>query len=356
MRSGLARRALATPAVNQCQCIGGFYLDVGPPAPPAHPYGGTDSVDAPSYNPTTGQAFYRYGLPGKCKATNANTVRVCRCTCADNQYGMSGNCSSCPANSLSSFQAPDRSSCMCNFGYFLNASEGGCSPCPGGTYARRMEFVEQDFGKDGIVGWQGTDQTSSCGAYGSVLGGLNVLAEYSSVTKTFTGLCPHGFVYLWMRVVLIDVAQPVTLRMYVNRQLRMYVNRQLRMYVNRQLRMYVNRQEVWNETISAVFPVSSRCGSSNGDGLISGFKRLYHTEDYIEVGIRVDYDYLQVDASIAKTFWGLKEVSLILQCASSTSADCSMTKPLEQSCSDVTGSGGRCTRSGNYLLVCPLLQ
>ncbi|EKX50295.1 hypothetical protein GUITHDRAFT_104106 [Guillardia theta CCMP2712] len=287
----------------------------------------TNSADAPSYNPVTGQAFYRNGLPGTCSAANANNVRVCRCTCANNQYGKTGNCSSCPAHSQSSFQAQDRSSCMCDSGYFLNASQGGCSPCPSGTYARRMEWVEGDFGTNGSMGWRGADKTSSCGAYGSVLGGLNVLGEHASVSKTFTGLCEHGLVYVKMRLLLVDLVQPVTLR------------------------LYVNRQEVWSETAGAMASWPSECGKSDGDELIERAVRVYHTEDYVEAMIRVDYDYWEVSASSAKTFWGLKDFSLSMPCASSTSADCSMTSPSVQSCSDVTGSGGTCMQAGDYLYV-----
>eukprot|EP00960_Hanusia_phi_P063776 765567-Hanusia_phi.AAC.1 len=307
-------------------------------------YLGTSSPDAPSYNPMTAQAFFRDGLPATCSATDPSNVRICRCTCADNQYGKAGNCLSCPANSQSSFQAQERSSCMCDSGdaascmllqaltdvswssgYFLNASQGDCSPCPSGRYARRMEFVDRDFGRIGSMGWTGTDKVSSCGAYGSVLGGLNVLGEHSSVSKTFTGLCPHGFVYVKMSLLLVDLVQPVTVR------------------------LYVNRQEVWSQSV-AVSGGASECGKSDRDLVIDRYTRVYHTEDYVEAMIRVDYDYWEVNAEKAKTFWGLQRFSLLLPRASSSSADCSMTTPLTQTCSDVN-KGGSCMRSGDYFYV-----
>eukprot|EP00960_Hanusia_phi_P017697 521154-Hanusia_phi.AAC.2 len=190
-----------------------------------------------------------------------------------------------------------------------------------------MELVDGDFGRNGSVGWTGTVKISSCGAYGSVLGGLNVLGEHSSVSKTFTDLCPHGFVYVKIRLLLIDVAQTVTVR------------------------LYVNRKEVLSEKVREMAAWPSECGRSDGDGLIERSMRVYHTEDYVEARIQVDYDYKEVNTSSAKTFWGLKDFSLLLPCASSSSADCSMTTPLTQSCSDVTGSGETCVGSGDYLYV-----
>eukprot|EP00960_Hanusia_phi_P067467 766638-Hanusia_phi.AAC.5 len=190
-----------------------------------------------------------------------------------------------------------------------------------------MEFFDREFGRNGSMGWTGTEKISSCGAYGSVLGGLNVLGEHSSVSKTFTGLCPHGFVYVKMRLLLIDMVQPVTVR------------------------LYVNRQEVWSESVGAMSVRASQCGKSDRAGVIDRYTRVYHTEDYVEVMIRVDYDYWEVNAERAKTFWGLQGFSLLLPCASSSSADCSMTTPLTRTCSDVSGSGGSCMRSGDYFYV-----
>eukprot|EP00960_Hanusia_phi_P028433 747414-Hanusia_phi.AAC.1 len=95
----------------------------------------------------------------------------------------------------------------------------------------------------------------------------------------------------------------------------------------------------------------SECGMSDGEDLIDRSLRVYHTEDYAETTIRVDYDYWEVNASVAKTFWGLQGFSLLLPCASSTSADCSMTTPLTRTCADVTGGGGTCVQSGQYLYL-----
>ncbi|EKX38135.1 hypothetical protein GUITHDRAFT_115688 [Guillardia theta CCMP2712] len=285
---------------------------------------GTSNLDAPSYNHETGQAFLRYGSRGSCSATSSTNVRICRCTCADNQYGNTGSCLSCPANSSSSWQAQGRSSCICDSGYFFNASQE-CSPCSSGTYAKRMKMADQDFGRNGTMGWKGTEQITSCGRYGSVLGGLNELAEYSRVGKTFTGLCPHGFLYIRMQVLLIDFAQPVMVR------------------------LFVNRQEVWNQTISAISPSStSECGQSQGDAMINPSMRLYHTEGYVEAEVQVDYVYWE---SSVKTFWGLKDFSVVVPCASSSASDCSMTSPLTQTCSEVTESGVPCMQSGVYLYV-----
>ncbi|EKX43308.1 hypothetical protein GUITHDRAFT_110724 [Guillardia theta CCMP2712] len=286
---------------------------------------GTNSLDAPSYNPETQQAFFRYGLPGMCGATDSSNLRICRCTCDDNQYGKTGNCSSCPANSHSSFQAQEASSCMCDSGYFFDASAGTCSLCPSGNYTEEQRFVDRDFGLNGGSGWRGTEKTSSCGSYGSVLGGFNVLGEQSSLTKTFTGLCPHGFLHIWMRVLLIDFVQPVTLR------------------------LTVDRREVWSESIPASSSSLSECGQAAGEEMIERLIRVYHTEDHVEVNIQVDYDYWEVSAATAKTFWGLKELSVVLPCSSS--ADCSMTSSAYQTCSDVQGSAAACLRVGEYLYV-----
>ena len=75
---------------------------------PVSKYVGSNSADAPSYNPVTGQAFYRNGLPGTCSASNANNVRVCRCTCANNQYGMLPPASPSSRSSAASPHTPRR--------------------------------------------------------------------------------------------------------------------------------------------------------------------------------------------------------------------------------------------------------
>lgn len=131
-----------------------------------------------------------------------------------------------------------------------------------------------------------------------------MLGEHASVSKTFTGLCQHGFVHVSMRVLLIDLVQSATVR------------------------LYVNRLEVWSEKIEATSSRQSECGSSDGEEVAERSIRVYHVEDYLEATIRVDYEYWKVSPSSAKTFWGLLRFSLVAPCASSSSADCSMTTPV----------------------------
>lgn len=261
--------------------------------------------------------------------------------------GEGSACSSCPANSYSAFSAQRRSSCMCNSGdkyaaskctltdvsvpsgYFYDAARGECQLCPNSTYSTVMKLKDNDFKRNGSMGWRGTERTTSCGAYGSVLGGLHVLAEHSSIEKTFTRLCKHVSVYVQFKVLLIDVIQPV------------------------KVGLYINREEVWSQTLQANRFSGSECGWSEGDGIVSDVLRVNPREDYVEAKLRVDYDYWEVNASNAKTFWGLQEFRLFVPCMSSTSADCTMTTPSRQTCSDVTvnGEGSSCIQSGDFLYV-----
>lgn len=55
---------------------------------PVSEYVGSNSPEAPSYNRATGQAFFLQGLTSKCSAAGSSNSRICRCTCADNQYGI----------------------------------------------------------------------------------------------------------------------------------------------------------------------------------------------------------------------------------------------------------------------------
>ncbi len=58
--------------------------------------------------------------------------------------------------------------------------------------------------------------TSTCGTYGSLLGGVDVLGDKSFLTKTYTDLCQHNFVALEFSIVAIDGWEGETIALFVD--------------------------------------------------------------------------------------------------------------------------------------------
>ncbi len=67
-----------------------------------------------------------------------------------------------------------------------------------------------------MKGWAGADVISTCGPFGSLLGGYGVLSDKAFLRKTYTDLCRHNTVRLKFILLAVDGWEGETMALYVD--------------------------------------------------------------------------------------------------------------------------------------------
>jgi hypothetical protein len=153
------------------------------------------------------------GGPPTCSRSNPDLRAFCFCTCPKNHYGSGGNCRACPANSTAPAGSKYASDCTCLRGFVVENSS--CVRCSNGMSMPAIQ-IRDIFNSSGTNGWQGSDITSTCGKYGSVLGGVGELGDKSYVKKVYTNLCRHKAIYLSFSLLAIDGWEGETISLFAD--------------------------------------------------------------------------------------------------------------------------------------------
>jgi hypothetical protein len=148
-----------------------------------------------------------------CSRSHPDLRPFCFCTCPSNHYGSGGDCRACPGNSTAPEGSKYASDCICLPGFV--AENSACVRCANGRSMPSLRILDM-FNTSDTNGWQGSDIVSTCGKYGSVLGGVGELGDKSNLKKVYTNLCKHNEIELSFSLVAIDGWEGETISLFAD--------------------------------------------------------------------------------------------------------------------------------------------